>query len=91
MRVLLRIVSCLALLGTIGPPVAYAAGTMQTETMKLWMLVATVAWFAATPFWMGRPSDGAPSDAERSPLSIPESPSAADPDAGRHASPGLAP
>ena len=65
---LLRVVSYLALLGTIGPPVAYAAGAMQSDTMKLWMLVATVVWFATTPFWMGRkPSEDSPAHAGRSP------------------------
>ena len=64
MHMLLRVVSYLALLGTISPPVAYAAGAMQSETMKLWMLVATVAWFATTPFWMGRSrSEDSPADA----------------------------
>ena len=81
MHVLLRVVSCLALLGTIGPPVAYAAGAMPSETMKLWMLVATIAWFATTPVWMGQnPS----SDSDRSPRR-----SAVDPEGGRHPSPRL--
>ena len=84
MHMLLRVVSYLALLGTIGSPLAYAAGAMGSETMRLWMLVATVAWFATTPFWMGRAPSEPPFDTERSPLSIPKSRSAVNPEAGRH-------
>ena len=61
MRLLLQIVSFLALVGTILPPAAYAAGALGPETMKLCMLGATAAWFAATPFWMGRMDSGAAS------------------------------
>ena len=52
MTLLLKTVSALALVGTIVPPVLYFRGGMELEAMKLWLAVATVAWFAATPFWM---------------------------------------
>jgi hypothetical protein len=52
MTVLLKIVSALALAGTIVPPLLYFRGGMELEAMKLWLAAATVAWFAATPFWM---------------------------------------
>jgi hypothetical protein len=47
-----QVVSLAALAGTILPPVLFFAGRMDIETMKWTMLVATVAWFAATPLWM---------------------------------------
>ena len=47
-----QVVSLAALAGTILPPVLFFAGRMDLETMKWAMLVATVAWFAATPLWM---------------------------------------
>ena len=47
-----QVVSLAALVGTILPPVLFFAGRMDIETMKGAMLVATVAWFAATPLWM---------------------------------------
>jgi hypothetical protein len=47
-----QVVSLAALVGTILPPVLFFAGRMDIETMKWAMLVATVAWFAATPLWM---------------------------------------
>jgi hypothetical protein len=47
-----QVVSLAALAGTILPPVLYFAGRMDLETMKWAMLVATVAWVAATPLWM---------------------------------------
>ena len=47
-----QVVSLAALVGTILPPVLFFAGRMDIETMKWAMLVATIAWFAATPLWM---------------------------------------
>jgi len=49
-----RVVSFAALAGTILPPVLFFAGMADLETMKRWMLVAAIAWFAATPIWMDR-------------------------------------
>jgi len=54
MKTIARIVSLVALVGTIAPPVLFFLGDMGLETTKLWMLVATVVWFAATPIWMDR-------------------------------------
>jgi hypothetical protein len=47
-----QLVSLAALVGTILPPVLFFAGRMELEPMKWVMLVAAVAWFAATPVWM---------------------------------------
>ena len=49
-----RLVSLVALAGTILPPVLYFTGHVELDAVKLWMLVATIAWFAATPVWMDR-------------------------------------
>ena len=49
-----RLVSLVALVATILPPLLFFAGGMDLDTMKLWMLAATVAWFAATPLWMNK-------------------------------------
>ena len=49
-----QLVSLVSLAGTILPPVLFFAGRMEIDTMKWAMLVATVAWFAATPVWMDR-------------------------------------
>ena len=54
MRASTRLVSWLALAGTILPPVLFFVDRMNLDQAKLWMLVATVAWFAATPVWMDR-------------------------------------
>jgi hypothetical protein len=55
MRVLLRAVSGIALVGTIVPPVLFVADVMDLDQVKAWMAVATVVWFAVTPLWMDRP------------------------------------
>ena len=52
MTLLLKTVSAAALVGTIVPPLLYFRGGIGLEAMQSWLAVATVAWFAATPFWM---------------------------------------
>ncbi len=54
MKTLARTISGLALAGTILPPLLYFADRLDLSQVRLWMLVATVAWFAATPWWMDR-------------------------------------
>lgn len=54
MRTAARLVSLVSLVGTILPPVLFFTGHMDLDATKLWMLVATIAWFAATPLWMDR-------------------------------------
>jgi hypothetical protein len=57
MLTLARLISLLALAGTIVPPLFLLAGRMDAASMKWWMLVSAVAWFVATPFWMDRPAE----------------------------------
>ncbi len=52
MRKALQLVSWLALAGIVIPPILYFTGGLTLETVKTVTLVATVLWFAATPFWM---------------------------------------
>ena len=54
MTALLRIVSYIALALTVLPSILYLGGTLTIEATKLWMLIATLIWFAATPFWMDK-------------------------------------
>ena len=54
MRTLAKLVSAAALVGTIAPSILLLAGLLAPEPMKWWMLLATLAWFAATPAWMDR-------------------------------------
>jgi hypothetical protein len=53
-KALAKAVSALALAGTILPPLLFFAGRLDLAQVKTWMLVSTVAWFAATPLWMER-------------------------------------
>ena len=53
-RRILQVISWLALAATIVPPVLFLAERMDLAQAKNWMLAATILWFAATPFWMGR-------------------------------------
>jgi hypothetical protein len=55
MRVLLQFVSWAALAVTALAPVLYVGGQVSLPRTQLIMLLATIAWFATTPFWMGRP------------------------------------
>jgi hypothetical protein len=47
-----KVISGVAFAATIVPPLLYVRGGLDLDAMKLWMTVATVAWFVATPFWM---------------------------------------
>lgn len=58
MITLARLVSGLALAGTLLPPVMLMTGRIDLPTVKWWMLVSAVAWFAATPVWMDRKGQG---------------------------------
>jgi hypothetical protein len=52
MRKALQLVSWLALAGIVVPPILYFAGSLGHQAVKGVTLVATILWFAATPFWM---------------------------------------
>ena len=58
MRTLARIISVLSLVGTITPALLFFTGRIDLAQVKLWMLVWTVGWFAATPIWMDRKASG---------------------------------
>lgn len=53
LRRLLRIISWLALAGTLLPAIAYFRGTLDLDAVKRWMLIATVVWFASA--WAAAP------------------------------------
>jgi hypothetical protein len=53
-RRLLQAVSWIACLGTILPAFLYLLAVVDAASMKWAMLIATLAWFAVTPCWMGR-------------------------------------
>lgn len=55
MRPILQVLSWAALGVTLALPLMYLMGSAPLDTMKTWMLAATIVWFAATPLWMGRP------------------------------------
>ena len=57
MRTAAKVVSALALAGTIAPAILFFTGAIALEPMKAWMLAATVVWFAATPLWMDRSAE----------------------------------
>ena len=52
MRRALQVASSLALVGIVIHPVLYFRGDLAQDGMKTVMLLATILWFAATPFWM---------------------------------------
>ena len=58
-RIALQIISWIALAGTILPSILFLADRMSLDASKSWLLGATVAWFIATPLWMGREKQSA--------------------------------
>ena len=57
MRVILQIVSLLALIALILPAVLFLAGRLELDTVKWIMLVATVVLFVAATPWMCKDKD----------------------------------
>jgi hypothetical protein len=53
-RRVLQVVSWAALAATVLPAVLFFRDALGLDETKLWTLAGTLAWFAATPFWMGR-------------------------------------
>lgn len=54
MRIFLQVASWAALTATILPSVLLLANVLSLDQTKWIMLAATLAWFIATPLWMGR-------------------------------------
>ena len=55
MRRILQIISWVSLAGSILPSILYLAGRITLDQSIVWLNVATIVWFIATPLWMGRP------------------------------------
>ncbi len=53
-RIALQCISWTALAATLLPSILFLAGSIDLATCSGLMLVATLVWFATTPFWMGR-------------------------------------
>jgi len=47
-----KLIGLAALVGTILPPALFMLISLPLDTVKAIMLVSTVAWFVAAPFWM---------------------------------------
>jgi len=52
MKRVAQIISYLALGATLLPAILFFADQLALPVAKLWMLVAAVVWFVATPLWM---------------------------------------
>ena len=53
-RLALQCTSWIALVATLLPSVLFLFGRIDLPACTWLMLVATLVWFAAAPFWMGR-------------------------------------
>ena len=54
MRKILQLLSWIALAATILPSILFLSGRLDLAGVHRWMLIATIAWFVITPFWMER-------------------------------------
>jgi len=52
MKRILQALGILALGLTILPPILFAAGSIENNTMKAAMIVGMLLWFATAPKWM---------------------------------------
>ena len=55
MMIAARVLSWIALAGSIVPAILFFNGQITLDQTKLWMLVSTVLWFVTAPLWMDRP------------------------------------
>ncbi|MFK7769720.1 MAG: hypothetical protein AB8B55_21105 [Mariniblastus sp.] len=56
MNSIAKITSLIALAVTVVPSCLNFFGMIEAEPMKWITLAGTIAWFATTPFWIGRES-----------------------------------
>lgn len=56
MRKLLQLLSWVALAGNLLPAILFMQGRIDLAGVHRYMLLATIAWFVLTPFWMERKS-----------------------------------
>jgi hypothetical protein len=47
-----KILSMLALVATIVPPVMFYIDALSLTNMKAWMLGSMLVWYATTPLWL---------------------------------------
>ena len=52
MKAIARLCGITALGATIVPPALFMLGMMPLDTTKAVMLLATIVWFGAAPWWM---------------------------------------
>jgi hypothetical protein len=52
MQAIAKILAPIALIATILPAVLYAFKAIEEGPLKLTMLLATIVWFAFSPFWL---------------------------------------
>ncbi len=57
MNIILKIISYLALAGTIVPALLVFSGDMDLQTNKNIMAISMVVWFVTAPLWINKKSD----------------------------------
>jgi hypothetical protein len=51
MKKLAHVVSVLALVATIVPPLMFFADALSLASMKAWMLLSMLVWYGTAPLW----------------------------------------
>lgn len=54
MKTLLKVLSAIGLILTIGPSIMVFTGNITFEMHKWLMFLGTVLWFVTAPFWMNK-------------------------------------
>jgi ABC-type nickel/cobalt efflux system permease component RcnA len=49
------VVACLALLLVLLLPLLYLSEQINSQQLHQWLLIATIGWFIAVPFWFRTP------------------------------------
>ena len=51
MKIILQIISILALIFTVIPAIFYLTGSMELDQTKWILLISTLVWFICAPLW----------------------------------------
>ena len=57
MKRILQLISIIALLLTIVPPVLFFTEKITQNQQNFWMLIGAIVWFASALFWLGKKSE----------------------------------
>jgi len=60
MRIVLQIISALAVIGLLSAPVLFFNDLLARDRVNAILIISTLLWFISAPFWMERNKENSP-------------------------------